>query len=149
MPVCFDVSSILPYIFTIVSVFGGGCFFTPIIVLFVFFALGRKQNNLPVQSVEVKEREKPRYLTHPIYSPGQIENEILRAQKTVAEVYPANKISIKCHGCGSAIPKGEGYMHYNVGVRGGFCEACHTAQNLPFRSDDGVVSSGKWNGAEV
>jgi hypothetical protein len=149
MPVCFDLSSIFPYIFTIVSVFGGGCFFTLIITLIVFFALGKKTINSPAQSTEVKEKEKPRYLTHPIFSPGQIEDELLKAQRAVGEVYPPNKISIKCHGCRSVVPRGEGYTHYNVGVRGGFCVTCHTAQNLPLRSDDGVVLSEKWSGAEV
>lgn len=147
MPICFDLSSIFPYLFTIVSVFGGGCFFTSIIILIVSFTWGKKSFIPPGQS----EKAKPRYWTEPIYSPGEIEDEILRAKKTPAEVYPANKISIKCHGCRKVVPRGQGYMHYNVGVRGGFCKTCHVAKNLPPRDDDDddVVLSDKLSGAEV
>jgi hypothetical protein len=151
MPVTIDLFSVFPYLFTLSCVLCSGVF-TCITALFVFIALRKQPTNSQEQSVQVvqvKEKDKPRYLTDPIFSPGQIEGELLRAQKAVGEVYPPNKISIRCHGCRSVVPKGEGYMHYNVGVRGGFCVTCHTAQNLPLRSEDAVVSSEKMSGAEV
>lgn len=37
--------------------------------------------------------------------------------KTPADVYPANKIAVKCKKCRALIRAGDGYKHYDVGVR--------------------------------
>lgn len=65
-----------------------------------------------------------------------IDEQIRRNNKTPADVYPANKITVRCHGCRAHLRAGEGYSHYNVGTRGFFCRDCHQQKGLPLRDED-------------
>lgn len=80
-----------------------------------------------------------------------IDDQFRLNNKTPADVYPANKIAVKCKECRSLIGAGDGYKHYNVGIRGTFCRGCHLQKGLPLRDDDGDknVSSAIMDGEGV
>ncbi len=65
-----------------------------------------------------------------------IDEQFRRNNKTPADVYPPNKILVRCKSCRAFIDAGEGYQHYKVGVRATFCRDCHSRKGLPLRDDD-------------
>lgn len=65
-----------------------------------------------------------------------VDEQIRRNKKIPADVYPANKITVRCHDCKEPVGAGEGYKHYKVGTRGTFCRRCHLQKGLPLRDDD-------------
>ncbi len=57
--------------------------------------------------------------------------------RSVEEIFPANRVTMKCSRCGHYVPRGEGYRHINVGVKKTYCAACHEAMQLPLREAAG------------
>ena len=51
----------------------------------------------------------------------------------VGELFPPNKITAHCKGCGCIIPRLEGYRHINIGAKKTYCSACHSGAGLPLR----------------
>lgn len=70
-----------------------------------------------------------------------IDAQIRKNNKTPADIYPANKITLKCGGCGISVGAGQGYMHYNIGVRKTFCISCHASKGLPLRDNDKIENN--------
>ena len=54
--------------------------------------------------------------------------------RSPGELFPANRVTMRCSRCGHYVSRGEGYRHVNVGDKKTFCEACHEAMGLPVRS---------------
>ena len=53
--------------------------------------------------------------------------------KSVEDVFPPNKIFTKCAGCGSPIPRFQGYSQRVIGDRGTLCLDCQRGRGLPVR----------------
>jgi hypothetical protein len=53
--------------------------------------------------------------------------------RSVGEIFPANRVSMRCSKCGAGIPRFEGYRHIKTGDKRTFCESCHRAMGLPLR----------------
>lgn len=66
-------------------------------------------------------------------SGGQLRDVLSLVKSGVGELFPANKITTRCSGCGCVISGGLGYMHYNIGRRKTYCKSCHVGQGLPVR----------------
>ena|GEM_PF-6016246 len=66
-------------------------------------------------------------------SVSQIRASLDTVGKTINEVFPANKITVKCYGCGEIIPRFQGYHHILIGEKKMYCEKCHQAMGLPLR----------------
>lgn len=71
-----------------------------------------------------------------------VDEGIRRNEKTPEDVYPANRISVKCGGCKERIGAGEGYSHYLIGTRRFFCRECHVRKSFPLRDGD-IVKIGQ------
>lgn len=65
--------------------------------------------------------------------PGEFEKVLERVHKTVAEIFPENKIAVKCASCREIIPAHQGYSHRLIGDHRTYCLECHTGQGLPVR----------------
>jgi hypothetical protein len=62
-------------------------------------------------------------------------NDVLAIlERPVREIFPSNRVAMRCAGCGEAIPRFEGYRHIRVGVKKTYCESCHEAMGLPLRA---------------
>lgn len=60
--------------------------------------------------------------------------------RSVAEIFPANRVTMRCSRCGHYIPRFEGYRHVKVGDKKTFCQSCHEAMGLPLREAAGGVA---------
>lgn len=137
MFVTLDLFSVFPYLFTLVCLFGNNLFLA--LVLIAMRYPTSKTSMLPAVPVVGEtpwRHDKPK----PSFSHDQF-NEVLPViKKTAADLFPANKIVVRCGGCGAHIKAGEGYSHYNVGTRKIYCRDCHLSQGLPLRTVDGEKS---------
>lgn len=57
-----------------------------------------------------------------------------------AALFPPNKITARCSGCGEVIRRFEGYRHNKIGDRRIYCRKCQLARGLPVRE---VVGEGR------
>jgi hypothetical protein len=53
--------------------------------------------------------------------------------KTPEDLFPANRITVKCSKCHNFIPRGEGYKHSNLGEHKTYCFNCQKSMGLPTR----------------
>ena len=53
--------------------------------------------------------------------------------RSVGEIFPANRVTMRCSRCGHFIPRFEGYRHIKVGERKTYCRDCQEAMGLPLR----------------
>lgn len=139
-------------LFTLVVVAGTICASVPLYTLIVVIVIAiDRRFGLFVSRSDVSENVKPENTKSVIgKTSGRVEKstadmkrelDLIDEQfrlnhKTPADIYPANKIAVICHGCRARIGAGEGYKHYNVGTRGVFCSDCHQARGLPLRDED-------------
>ncbi len=56
-----------------------------------------------------------------------------QVHKSIDDVFPPNKIFTKCAGCGSPIPRFQGYSQRAIGNRGTLCSDCQRGRGLPLR----------------
>ncbi len=139
MVVSFDLLSIFPYLFTLICVFGQGVFFT---FIFMVFMIVGKSNTFTLPVVQPSENNDHKSNTPlPYFSPNQFDEVLPVVEKSVADLFPANKITVRCGGCHKPIGAGQGYLHYNIGERKTFCQSCHLSKGLPLRALDDSVSS--------
>jgi hypothetical protein len=54
--------------------------------------------------------------------------------RSVGEVFPANRMFMRCSKCGAGISRFKGYRHIRTGDPRTFCETCHRALGLPVRA---------------
>jgi hypothetical protein len=54
---------------------------------------------------------------------------------TVADLFPPNKIAVRCAVCRRVIPRYKGYRHIKVGIKKTYCASCHEKMGLPLRDE--------------
>jgi len=61
------------------------------------------------------------------------ENALVRLHRSAEDVFPANRLTMRCAKCGQGIPRFEGYRHIRVGVKKTYCATCQSEMGLPVR----------------
>jgi len=57
--------------------------------------------------------------------------------KSTSDVFPANRVFMRCAKCRAGIGRFEGYRHIRVGDHKTYCEGCQKAMGLPVRTGGG------------
>jgi hypothetical protein len=65
--------------------------------------------------------------------PDDLPLVLRRLGRSVGDLFPANRITMRCSKCGDLIGRFEGYRHIRVGERATYCLSCHLGQGLPVR----------------
>jgi hypothetical protein len=63
-----------------------------------------------------------------------LEDVLTILERPVGEIFPANRVTMRCSKCGHYIPRFEGYRHIRVGEKKTYCESCHESMGLPLRA---------------
>lgn len=139
-------TTLFPYLFAIVVFFlGSACVYLPSLLLFALLFLRSSipstgftnDGGSPIARESVLDFDSARSVGASLKRElDLVDEQIRRNNKTPADVYPANKITVRCHVCRKPVGAGEGYKHYKVGTRGTFCRRCHLQKGLPLRDDD-------------
>jgi hypothetical protein len=64
-------------------------------------------------------------------SSGGLVDAMVSLAKTTSDVFPANRVFMRCAKCKAPIARYEGYRHIRVGDHRTFCGSCHAAMGLP------------------
>jgi len=64
---------------------------------------------------------------------GGLEDILVTMGRAPGDVFPANRVFMRCAKCRASIPRFEGYRHIKTGDRRTFCRSCHEAMGLPLR----------------
>lgn len=143
----FDLSVLMPYFFTMFVFLGGGCIFALAVAFAVFwFGVGMFYRVPLAPAVpDVSEGQERHYKSRsavahssrfPDFASDDYNSALMIIERSPAELFPPNKVLIRCGDCRERIPAGEGYSHYNIGTRKFFCRSCHLSKGLPLRSTD-------------